>query len=103
MRERGHSFSVNGTHKAADELAESPPDGQHGEQILVRRWDELQKYSRVHREVPAHAHTPYSHEGAERDGVRRRACGHCEDPSDEQRKVERPTIKTAGIEYQGVR
>lgn len=89
---------LNSTHKTADELAERPPDGQHGEQILVRGWDELQKYGGVYGEVPAHTHTPHSHEGAKCDGVRRCARGHCEDPRDEQREVERPSIKTTGIE-----
>lgn len=64
----------------------------------MRGWDELQKYGGVYGEVPAHAHTPHSHEGAECDGVWGRASSHCEHPGDEQRKVERPSKKTAGVE-----
>ena len=74
--------------EARDELADGPPDGEHGEQPLVRRGHELEEHGRVDGQVPAHACVPGRDERAERECGGGAPGGEGEDAGDEEGEVE---------------
>ena len=70
-------------------MTDGPPDGEHSEEPLVRRGDELEEHSRVHGQVPADPEVPRRDERAERDGGWGAARSDHEHASDEEGEVER--------------
>ena len=82
--------SERGTHEVCDELADGPPDGQDGEQVLVRAGDEVEENRRVDGQVSADAESEDGEERSERDEVGRTACCEPKYACEEQGDVERP-------------
>ena len=85
--------SERGTHEVCDELADGPPDGQDGEQVLVRAGDEVEENRRVDGQVSADAESEDGEERSERDEVGRTACCESKYACEEQGDVERPPVE----------
>ena len=79
------------THEIGDELADGPPDGQDGEQVLVRAGDEVEENRRIYGQVSADAESKDGEERSERDEVGRTACCEPKYACEEQGDVERPS------------
>ena len=81
-------YVQTGTYESANELADRPPNGQHSEQPLMCRRDELEEYCRVDWKVTAAANRIYSDECAQRNLVVRTTCSKGKYTGDEQSEVE---------------
>ena len=81
-------MKMTATYEGGDELANRPPDGEHGEEPLVGRGDELEEDGRVDGQVPAHARVPGRDERAERERGGGAPGGEREDAGDEEGEVE---------------
>lgn len=75
----------------ANDLRDGPVDGQDGEEVLVRPREKLEKYGRVHWQVPADAEGPQGVEDA--DGCKVWGAGGDEAPDggEPEGEVERPS------------
>jgi hypothetical protein len=78
-------------------LANSPPDTQQREEILVRSWDEFDEESAVHWKVTTHTKADKGDEDAESREVWGSAGSETEDASDEESSVPRDFSATHTI------
>ena len=80
------------THESDNELADAPPDGKDGEQVLVRAGDKVQEDGRVDGQVAAYAKADHSEERGECDEVRCATRRKAEYAREEERDVEGPSM-----------
>lgn len=71
-----------------DQLTDRPPDGEKGQEISTRRWQEFEEQCAINGQVAADTQTDASEKSAGANPARCSASGHTEDRGDKQGAVE---------------